>query len=85
MNGKYLKSFYPHHGWVFLLSAERAESKKQLNLSVLCVSAVNYYAFQSSQVGKGFPLSPGQRQSLQSLFEWEKGFWLAPCKTACYA
>ena len=21
MNGKYLKSFYPHHGWVFLLSA----------------------------------------------------------------
>jgi len=54
-NGKYLKSFYPHHGRVFLLSTipalwnakpiplGSAESKKQLNLSVLCVSAVNYY------------------------------------------
>jgi len=50
MNAKYLKSFYPHRGWVFLLSALSAESKKQLNLSVLCVSAVNYYSIFNGQL-----------------------------------
>jgi hypothetical protein len=36
---KHLSAF---GGWGFLLSGPSAESKKKLNLSVLCVSAVNF-------------------------------------------